>query len=159
MGHFDKRIDIELNKIKNEGGTVTKLEPYHYILEKKVNNEIIKLDVDLRNQEDKTKVGYAFQAPLVYILSPFVLQVDFRSNWSPMIFMTNFFTLVEPMIQSMKIEPIPQEASRTLQEVIDVAKATEGPLWLVIGSHQGEDPRGRSMYAVSYTHLTLPTKA
>jgi hypothetical protein len=146
MSRYDKRIQIELQIIENEGGKVTILEPYHFILEMPVKDEIVKLDVDLRDIEDKTKLGFPNAAPLVYVLSPFVFQADIRMNWGPTIKLLQIFTFVDPMIQRMKEQPVLKEVSKSLQTVIDVAKATPGPLWLVIGSHPGEAPRGRTMY-------------
>ncbi len=146
MSHFDKRIGIELELIRNAGGKVTIVEPYHFILEMPVNNEMVKLDVDLRKVEDKTKLGFPHYAPLLYVLSPFVFQADIRKEWNAMKKMLQIFTLVDPMIQQMKVQPVPSQVPNSLQTVINVAKATQGPLWLVIGSHQGEPPRGRTMY-------------
>jgi hypothetical protein len=113
-------------------------EPLHWVISKTVEDIPLVLDV-------KISESYPHVAPEVIVLSPkpFILKT---SHYSVVKLLNQFFTHALQNLRDYR----PAESIDTpppIQEVIDLAKATKKPIFLVMGSHPGENPVGRKLYS------------
>ena len=111
-------------------------EPMHWVISKTVDNNPIVIDV-------KFTKSYPFEAPHMIVLSPkpFILKNFGSAKLLSQVFDTTLRVLKEYS------PPAPIDPPPHIQEVIDLAKRTEKPIHLVMGSHPGENPVGRTIYS------------
>lgn len=119
--------------------TVEEVEPFHYILRATIEEIPIVLDIKIPEK-------YPFKAPKVIVLSPKGFLFNASDYWSPSSKLSNIFNLVSKKMKEYK-KPENINVPPSIRGVIDLAKRTEKPISLVLGSRPGENPDGRTFYS------------
>jgi hypothetical protein len=120
-------------------------EPLHWIIRKTIDDIPIVLDV-------KIPLTYPFVAPEVIVLSPKPFIHNTKHFWGPVKGLDSLFSFVLETLRTYRspdVVPAPPE----IQDVIDLVKRTEKPVHLVLGSHPGEHPVGRTIYSDPHIFL------
>jgi hypothetical protein len=112
-------------------------EPLHWVISKTIEDVPIVLDV-------KISTSYPFEEPTVLVLSPkpFLL----KKRFGPSKLLNHLFPATLEILKGYT-PPAPIDIPPSIQEVIDLAKGTKKPIYLVLGSHPGENPVGRTIYS------------
>jgi hypothetical protein len=113
--------------------------PLHFIISKTLNNIPIVLDVNVSTR-------YPFELPEVIVVSPKPFISREKLSWGPSKTLNDLFPPVLAVLQAYT-SPKPVEIPRSIQAVIELVKQTPKPVHLVLGSHPGEEPVGRTIYS------------
>ncbi len=113
-------------------------EPLHWVISKSVEDIPLVLDV-------KMSESYPHKAPEVIVLSPkpFLLK---KVLFTPGQLLNQLFSHTVKVLKDYR-PPTQIDTPPDIQTVIDLVKRTKKPLHLVLGSHPGENPVGRTIYS------------
>lgn len=139
---FSSQIGMPYSRLKKEflkGEYQVEIKsPLHFLISKTINSIPIVLDVNL-------SVSYPFGVPEVIVVSPKPFIFQAKTKWGPSKTLNDLFPLVLSALESYSPAntlPIPAP----IQQVIELVKQTPKPVHLVLGSHPGENPVGRTIY-------------